>query len=127
MFVRFLAKPSADMKDTIESARSMHAGWGRDGMHGEYKIPGGKLVVVDLGEVDGRLVDVSVSGDFFIEPDSALDVINAALDGLATDTSQAHLAMAIETALGEEVSLYGITAEGVAVAVRRAINAGAQA
>ena len=96
-------------------------------MHGEYKIPGGKLVVVDLGEVDGRLVDVSVSGDFFIEPDSALDVINAALDGLATDTSQAQLALAIETALGEEVSLYGITAEGVAVAVRRAIHAGAQA
>ncbi len=96
-------------------------------MHGEYKIPGGKLVVVDLDALDGRLTDVRVSGDFFIEPDSALDVINAALDGLTIDTPQAVLTRAIETALGNEVSLYGITAEGVAVAVRRAIDAGMQA
>ena len=57
-------------------------------MHGEYKIPGGKLVVADLNVVDARLTDVRVSGDFFIEPDSALDVIDAALQGLPADTSQ---------------------------------------
>ena len=96
-------------------------------MHGEYKIPGGKLVVVDLSEVDGRLADVRVSGDFFIEPDAALDASDAALDGLTIDTPQAELTLAIEVALGDAVSLYGITAEGVAVAVRRAINAGTQA
>ncbi|MGW3471010.1 hypothetical protein ACWDKQ_21715 [Saccharopolyspora sp. NPDC000995] len=50
-------------------------------MHGEYKVPGGKLVVVDLDVVDGRLVDVWLSGDFFPEPDEALANINGALSG----------------------------------------------
>jgi len=34
-------------------------------MHGEYKIPGGKLIVVDLDVIDGALRDVVLSGDFF--------------------------------------------------------------
>jgi hypothetical protein len=41
-------------------------------MHGEYKIPGGKLVVVDLDVIDGALRNVRVAGDFFLEPDEAL-------------------------------------------------------
>ncbi|HET9031448.1 MAG TPA: biotin--protein ligase [Dokdonella sp.] len=94
-------------------------------MHGEYKIPGGKLVVVDCSEVNGRLAEVRVSGDFFLEPDSALDVIDAALNGLPIDSSQDALASAIEAALDDDVMLYGISAEGVAIAVRRAVDAGA--
>lgn len=94
-------------------------------MHGEYKVPGGKLVVVDLADHHGRLSDVRVSGDFFLEPDSALGDINAALSGLPVDTSQAGLTAAVEAALGEHASLYGITPEGVAIAVRRALDAGA--
>ena len=41
-------------------------------MHGEYKVPGGKLVVADLDVTEGRLAGVRISGDFFLEPDSAL-------------------------------------------------------
>ena len=93
-------------------------------MHGEYKIPGGKLVVVDLDSVEGRLCNVQVSGDFFLEPDSALDTINAALTGLPTDSGEAALAGAIRDALGDDAVLYGITPEGVAIAVHRALSAG---
>ena len=39
-------------------------------MHGEYKVPGGKLVVVDFTVVDGRFSGVQISGDFFLEPDT---------------------------------------------------------
>ena len=35
-------------------------------MHGEFKVPAGKLVVVDLSIDAGRLRDVRVSGDFFL-------------------------------------------------------------
>ena len=89
-------------------------------MHGEYKVPGGKLVVVDLAIVDGRLAMVQVSGDFFLEPDSALDTINAALDGLPVDTDDARVAEAVRLALGPAPRLFGFTPEAVAVAVRRA-------
>ena len=41
-------------------------------MHGEFKVPGGKLVVVDLEVVDGRIADFRLAGDFFLEPDEAL-------------------------------------------------------
>ena len=51
-------------------------------MHGEYKVPGGKLVVVDLDDRDGRIAGFRLAGDFFLEPDSALDDINAAVNGL---------------------------------------------
>ncbi|RAN74267.1 lipoate--protein ligase [Bacillus sp. SRB_336] len=91
-------------------------------MHGEYKVHGGKLVVVDLDVADGKLVDVSVSGDFFLEPDEALDSINGALSGLAADLPAPRLADAITAALPDGVVLFGFSAEAVAVAVRRALS-----
>lgn len=93
-------------------------------MHGEYKIPGGKLVVVDLDRVDGRLAGVQVSGDFFLEPDSALGTINGALEGQPADSEEATLAGAIRDALGPDAVLYGISPEGVAIAVHRALAGG---
>jgi lipoate-protein ligase A len=89
-------------------------------MHGEYKIPGGKLVVVDLVVRDGHLAEVRVSGDFFLEPDSALDTIDAALRGLPAHSDVRALASAVRSALGPDVLMYGITPEGVAIATRRA-------
>ena len=91
-------------------------------MHGEYKVPGGKLVVVDLEQVDGRLRDVRVSGDFFLEPDTALGEINAALEGMPADGGEDDFARAIRGRLGDGVHMYGITPEGVAAAVRRALQ-----
>lgn len=91
-------------------------------MHGEYKVHGGKLVVVDLDVADGKLADVSVSGDFFLEPDEALDSINGALTGLAADLPAPKLAAAITAALPDGVVLFGFSAQAVAVAVRRALS-----
>ena len=91
-------------------------------MHGEYKVPGGKLVVVDLAVAAGHLDQVQVSGDFFLEPDSALDAINAALQGLPADANEALLAAAVHVALGPDARLFGITPEAVAITVRRALD-----
>ena len=41
-------------------------------MHGAYKTPGGKLVQVDFDVRHDRLVNVEVSGDFFLYPEEAL-------------------------------------------------------
>ncbi len=90
-------------------------------MHGEYKVPGGKLVVVDVDVVDGVLRHARVAGDFFLEPDEALDAVNGALKGAPADTDAAGLAARIEAALPEGTVMYGLTAEGVGIAVRRAL------
>lgn len=96
-------------------------------MHGEYKIPGGKLVVVDLEIERARLSCVQVSGDFFLEPASALDTINAALNGLPANTLEGDVVAAVRAALDADVSLYGITPEGIAIAIRRALDPGVDA
>ncbi|CAL9285583.1 lipoate--protein ligase family protein [Streptomyces sp. SudanB66_2053] len=90
-------------------------------MHGEYKVPGGKLVVVDVDVAGGVLRDARVAGDFFLEPDEALDAVNRALEGAPADTDAAGLAARIEAALPEGTVMYGLTAEGVGIAVRRAL------
>ena len=64
--------------------------------HGEYKVPGGKLVVVDLRVDDGRLADVSISGDFFLEPDDLLPVLNGALDGADAGATPERLISALD-------------------------------
>lgn len=91
-------------------------------MHGEYKMPGGKLVVVDLDVHGGRLANVQLSGDFFLEPDSALQAINAALQDQPEHAGEAQLAAAVYAALPPDVLMYGLSPEAIAVAVRRALN-----
>ncbi|MFF9767910.1 biotin/lipoate A/B protein ligase family protein [Streptomyces sp. NPDC014636] len=90
-------------------------------MHGEYKVPGGKLVVVDVDVEDGMLRHVRVAGDFFLEPDEALDAVNGALEGAPADTDTAGLAARIEAALPAGTVMYGLSSEGVGIAVRRAL------
>ncbi|RCS30483.1 biotin--protein ligase [Rhodanobacter denitrificans] len=91
-------------------------------MHGEYKMPGGKLVVIDLELHNGRLADVQLSGDFFLEPDSALDAINRALEGQPEHADEAALAASVRHALAADVMMYGLSPEAIAVAVRRALH-----
>ncbi len=91
-------------------------------MHGEYKMPGGKLVVIDLDLRNGRLADVHLSGDFFLEPDSALHTINAALEGQPEHADETELADAVRDALSPDVMMYGLSPEAIAVAVRRALH-----
>lgn len=91
-------------------------------LHGEYKIPGGKLVVVDLRVADGQLRDVQLSGDFFMEPPETLEAINAALTGMPAGAGAQAIEQAVQAALGPQVMLYGLTPEGIAVVVERALS-----
>jgi len=91
-------------------------------MHGEYKVPGGKLVAADVTVADGMLASVAISGDFFLEPDEALEDIDAALTGLPADTVVAALTAAVESAVAKGVTMVGFSPESVAIAVRRALG-----
>jgi lipoate-protein ligase A len=90
-------------------------------MHGEYKVPGGKLVVVDLDVVDNVITDFRLAGDFFLEPDDALEDINAAVSGLAADSDAATIAAVVRAALPPQATLLGFSPESVAVAIRRSL------
>jgi len=100
-------------------------------LHGEYKVPGGKLVAVDLAVADDHLLDVRVSGDFFLDPDEALEVMDRSLTGLNTSTPASELAARIDadlTRAGEDgliglpITMVGFDTHAVAMAVRRALR-----
>lgn len=90
-------------------------------MHGEYKTPGGKLVVVDFNTADGKLHDVMVSGDFFLYPEEALADVTGALQGLSVDLTEAEIAEKVRMAMPREAELLGSSPEAIAAAVRRAL------
>ncbi|AWT26715.1 lipoate--protein ligase family protein [Corynebacterium provencense] len=97
-------------------------------MHGEYKVPGGKLIVVDL-EVTrasesspGVLTGVRIAGDFFLEPDEVLVRITSALEEAPADLTAEGYAERVSDSLLRSDVLFGITAEGVGIAVRRALG-----
>jgi lipoate---protein ligase len=90
-------------------------------MHGEYKVPGGKLVVVDLDVEDGVITDFHLAGDFFLEPDGALESIDAAVIGLSAEADSATIAAAVKDALPAGATLLGFSPEAVGVAVRRSL------
>ncbi|HEU0115630.1 MAG TPA: biotin--protein ligase [Thermomicrobiales bacterium] len=89
--------------------------------HGAFKTPGGKLVIVDFALDRGRLRDVVVSGDFFLYPESAIEPLTAALQGLPADLPPARIADRVAAALPPGVEFLGSSPEAVAEAVRRAL------
>lgn len=91
-------------------------------MHGEYKVPSGKLVVADVDVADGYIKNAQISGDFFLEPEEALGSICTSLSGKSTDSTVQELASAIKDALPEDAQLFGFSPEAVAIAVRRAMG-----
>src|SRR5699024_1937347 len=88
--------------------------------HGEFKVPGGKLVVAVLDVVDDTITRANINGDFFLEPDEALNDINGALVGLPKSASHSSIVKAVEAAVDDSVVMFGFDAEAVATAVRRA-------
>ncbi len=90
--------------------------------HGEYKVVGGKLVVVDLEAENGVITQASLNGDFFLEPDDALEDLNAAITGLPTDATHSTIRDAVTKNLREGAVMFGFDADAVARVVRRALG-----
>src|SRR5690625_4421827 len=88
-------------------------------MRGEYKVPGGKLVVAEVQVDDGVLSQVRISGDFFLEPDDALERIDEALRGMPADAPDGALTEGVEGATAQ-ADMIGFDDRSVAIAVRRA-------
>ncbi len=97
-------------------------------MHGEFKVPRGKLVVVDL-DIDetSRLTDVRLSGDFFLYPEEAMTSIVGALDGAPAGLPAHEYALRVAEAVPPGTELFGFSPAAIAIAVTRAQEANADA
>lgn len=90
--------------------------------HGEYKVVGGKLVVADLRVENGVITAASINGDFFLEPDEALEDLNAAIIGLPENVEHSVVREAVTAGLRNDAVMFGFDADAVARVVRRALG-----
>lgn len=95
--------------------------------HGEYKTPGGKLIAIDVNVRDQVLRDVVVTGDFFLYPEEALPRLAASLEGAPVTLTREEYAARVQAALDDGVELLGSSAEGLAIALERALEVSAAA
>jgi len=93
-----------------------------EALHAEYKVPGGKLVVVDLAVSDDRIGMFRLAGDFFVEPDETIPAIEAAVRGMPAASDAKTLTARIADALPDGAVLLGFSAEAVATTIRRALS-----
>lgn len=88
---------------------------------GEYKVPGGKLVAVNVTvDDDGRVVGCRIDGDFFVEAES-----DRAADALITDIERCLVVgEPVEAAIARHpgVRLVGCDAAAIGAAFRRAMS-----
>lgn len=89
-------------------------------MHGEYKVPGGKLVIVDFDVIDDALRQVRVTGDFFLYPDDALASLVSGLEGAPAGAGVETYRDLVDRATPDGAALVGFSAEAIAIAVVRA-------
>jgi lipoate-protein ligase A len=89
-------------------------------MHGEYKVPRGKLVVVDFDVSDDTLRNVRVTGDFFLYPDDALGALAGALEGAPAGAGVETYRELVARATPMGTELVGFSAEAIAIAAVRA-------
>jgi lipoate-protein ligase A len=90
-------------------------------VHGEYKTPGGKLVIVDFDIVDDRLANVRVTGDFFLYPDESFPLLQESLEGVSREMSESAMTERVRLAIPAGTELLGTSPQGIAIAVQRAL------
>lgn len=85
---------------------------------GSVKVPDGKLVRVHA-TYDDRIEAVEITGDFFLEPPTALEELESALEGQPADASASDLRAAIESV---DAELIGFGADDLATATLEAVR-----
>lgn len=82
------------------------------------KVPDGKLIEL-RATYDDRYEDVTITGDFFLEPPAALADLEAAIEGQPTDADREQLAEAVAAV---DAELIGFAASDLAEAAREAVQ-----
>ncbi|HEX9013355.1 MAG TPA: hypothetical protein VF813_07555 [Anaerolineaceae bacterium] len=86
------------------------------------KIPGGKLVRVDV-RAGSRVEWVKITGDFFLHPEETLDQIEACLTGAGIPLDQPGLTQCIEACLREnQAELLGASPADIVSVLQEAVG-----
>ena len=84
----------------------------------EYKVPGGKLVRVDLDIKNSRISAIKISGDFFLHPEEDITIIEETILNMPLDENE--LTRKINAILTErKIESVGVDAKAIAKAIMK--------
>jgi lipoate---protein ligase len=87
----------------------------------EEKIPGGKLVCVEVEAEGGKAARIRITGDFFLHPEDAISKLESALAGEPLSIGEAGAESKLVAALGN-AQLIGVSCSDLARLFRRAVG-----
>jgi hypothetical protein len=87
-----------------------------------YKVPGGKMLKIKI-TIQGKIIEtVTILGDFFLHPESTIEVIEERIRGCNVDVGL--ITSEIQKVLdNEKAVLIGVNALDIAKAIEKASNA----
>jgi lipoate-protein ligase A len=85
----------------------------------DFKVPGGKLLRVQLALDGQNVATVKITGDFFIHPEEALPLIEKALQGSSLDWLDMEERIQ-KTVMDGRIQLIGFTPSDLANAILQA-------
>lgn len=83
------------------------------------KVEDGKLVKAKIRDEGGKIDEIRIRGDFFVEPPKALKNIETKLEGVKTGSSREKI---IEQVEAVEADLIGFSSKDIAKAVTKAMG-----
>lgn len=87
-------------------------------MRVEEKVPGGKMVCVDVEVADGRISRIKITGDFFLHPEKTIDEIERTLVGASIN----QIARKVADVLKEnDAQFIGVSPEDIERLAKRAV------
>ncbi len=90
-------------------------------MRCEEKVPGGKLVCIELWEEGGKVSRASITGDFFLHPEERITDLEGSLRGLPLSAAEGAVAERLREAARGAV-LIGVAPEDLARMFRKAVG-----
>jgi lipoate-protein ligase A len=82
----------------------------------EQKVPGGKMVGIDVEINDGKIEQIKITGDFFLHPEKTIALIEEALLGHSID----EVGELVSRVLSEnEAQLIGVTPQDIEEMLRK--------
>lgn len=92
-----------------------------EGKFAERKVKGGKLVQVLIKTGGDKILEVKLTGDFFIYPESERENIESALSRMSLESSVDELVDVVEGNISSDTDFLGFSPRVVAELVREAV------
>ena len=90
-------------------------------MRSQEKIPGGKLVAIEVWASGGAVSRAKITGDFFLHPEEAIERAEDSLVGIPLPAQETEVAGRLRAALGD-AQLLGASPEDFARLFMKAVG-----